>query len=222
VGGADFRFCIGDLVCSRASSELAAQKQTSRLGEDLVNERTRLISTATLPILADDTLCTMRRREQPKHLRLALVYCLWVTAILIALLFARAYNLDSFNVGWGDLAADHRHAVLWWETVAAMALCLGLTVFVGVVSRLALYSIAAAAAILWILALLGAHGPHTYRATLLVPQLPGFFAAVMAVGVHGDEHLTRWWAVSVNTILYAPILYAVVRQRTARATRTEN
>ena len=39
VRGADFRFGIDDLVCSRAPSELAAQKQTGRLGKDLVNER---------------------------------------------------------------------------------------------------------------------------------------------------------------------------------------
>jgi hypothetical protein len=45
VGGADFHFGIGDLVCSRAPSELAAQKQTSGLGEDLVNERKRLVTT---------------------------------------------------------------------------------------------------------------------------------------------------------------------------------
>jgi hypothetical protein len=144
----------------------------------------------------------------------------WATAVIIALLFARAYHLDSFNVGWGDLTADHRHAVQWRETVAAIVGCLALTVLVGTLSRLALYSIAATHAVVWVLALLGAHGPHTYRVILFAPQLPGFFAAIMALGVHGDEHLMKWWVVSVNTILYAPILYSIGHRRTLRVTRT--
>jgi hypothetical protein len=153
--------------------------------------------------------------RQPKHFRLALAYFLWAAAVIVALLFARACHLDSYNVGWGDLAADHRHAVLWWETFVAVIACLGLTILIATVSRLALYSIAAVAAIFWLLGLLGAHGPHLYRVLLLIPQLPGFFAAMMALGVH-DEELSRWWAVSINTILYAPVLYTVVARRPHR------
>jgi hypothetical protein len=159
--------------------------------------------------------------EQPKHLRLALAYCVWAIAVIIALSFARAYHLDSFNVGWGDLTADRRHAVLWRETIAAIVGCLALTVLVGILSRLALYLIAATHAVVWVLALLGAHGPHPFRVILFAPQLPGFFAGVMALGVHGDEQMI-WWVVSVNTILYAPILYAIAHRRSLRVTRTES
>ena len=144
------------------------------------------------------------------------MYFLWGAAVIVALLFARAYHLDSFNVGWGDLAADRRHAVLGWETVAAIIACLGLAILVGIVSRLALYSIIVAAAISWVLGLLGAHGPHLFRVLLFIPQLPGFFAAVMALGVHGDDGLSKWWAVGVNTILYAPVVFIVVARRRHR------
>jgi hypothetical protein len=148
---------------------------------------------------------------------LALAYSLWATALITALFLTRACDLDSFNVGWGDVTADHGHAVLWWKTLAGVAVCLVLTVVVGVVSRIALYSIAGAAALVWILALLGAHGPHTYRVILFALQLPGFFAAIMALGVHDGGRLMTWWTVSVNTILYAPIFFAIARRRAQRA-----
>lgn len=151
--------------------------------------------------------------EQPRHVRLALVYYLWATAVIVALFFARAYHLDSFNVGWGDQAADHRHAVLGWQTLAAVAVCLALTAMIGVVSRLAISSVITASAIAWSLALLGAHGPHNYRVVLFIPQLPGFFAAIMALGVHGDERLTALWTTSVNSILYAPLIYAIAHHK---------
>jgi hypothetical protein len=140
---------------------------------------------------------------------LALIYFLWAATVIVALFTARSYHLDSYNVGWGDAAADHRHAVLWWGTIAPWFACLGFAILIGVISRVALCSIAVTGAIVWILALLGAHGPTAYRIVLFIPQLPGFFAAVMALGVHGDEHLTTLWAVGINTVLYAPILHIV-------------
>ncbi len=144
------------------------------------------------------------------------MYMLWAAAVIVALLFARAYDLDSYNVGWGDSAADHGHAVLWWETAALMVGCLLMAIFIGVVSRVAIYSIMAAGALAWLLSFLASQAPHAYRVGLFIPQLPGVFAAVAAVGVHGDERLTTWWVVSVNTILYAPILHIVFARRASK------
>jgi hypothetical protein len=141
------------------------------------------------------------------------MYFLWAAAVIVALLFAREYDLESYNVGWGDLAADHAHAGLWWEIIALMIVSLLLAILIGLVSRVALYSMAATGAAVGLLALLGAHGPHAYRIILFIPQLPGFFAAIMALGVHGDERLTIWWVICVNTILYAPIVYTVLARR---------
>jgi hypothetical protein len=150
------------------------------------------------------------------------MYVAWAAAVVVALLFARAYDLESYNVGWGDLAADRAHAVLWWETLALMMVCLLLAVLIGLASRVALYSIVAAGAVVWLLALLGAHGPHAYRLPLLILQLPGWFAAIVALGVHGDEGLTTWWAAGINTILYAPLFYIVlVRHRRHQSPQTQ-
>jgi len=151
--------------------------------------------------------------RSPKHFPLILVYFLWASSVFGALFLARACYLDSFNVGWGDSAADHRHVVLWRETVAAIIVCLGLLILVAVVSRLASYCIAAMLSILLSLGAIGAHGPQLFRVFLWLPQLPGFLAAIWALGIHGDGDLFDWWITSINTILYAPLLFALVARR---------
>jgi hypothetical protein len=153
--------------------------------------------------------------ESHKKLRLALLYVLWATAVIATLLFARAYQLDSYNVGWGDSSADHGHAVLWWETTALVVGCFLLSILIGLVSRVALCSIAAGGALSWLLSFsLGSRGPDVFRIILLIPQFPGFVTAIAAVGVHGDERLLKWWMVGINTILYVPIFHAVLGRRT--------
>lgn len=149
----------------------------------------------------------------PKHFALILVCFLWATSVFGALFLARAYDLDSFNVGWGDSAADRRHVILWRETVAAIIVCLGFIILVAVVSRVAIYCIAAVLSILLALTSIGAHGSQHFRLLLLVPQLPGFIAAIWALGVHGGDGLFDWWQISNNTILYAPLLFALVAPR---------
>ena len=150
-----------------------------------------------------------------KRFRLALLYLLWTAAILTTLLFARAYDADRFNVGWGDLAAKSSCAVLWWEVIALMSVCVLLTIVIGLASRLAVYSITSAFVAAGLLVLLWAQGPHAYayRVILLIPQFPGFFAAIIALGVHGDERLTAFWIVCINAILYAPIFYTALARR---------
>src|SRR5580692_10239429 len=90
-----------------------------------------------------------------KQFRLTLVYLLWSVAVITALLFATAYHQESYNVGWGDSGADYAHAVMWWETAALTIACFVLVIFIGVISRVALYSIAAAGALAWLLSFLG-------------------------------------------------------------------
>jgi hypothetical protein len=161
--------------------------------------------------------------ESQKQFRLVLLYLLWFATVIAALIFARAYHLESYNVGWGDLAAGNGHAVLWWETIALMIASFLLAIFIGLLSRVALYSISAAGALAWLLTFLGSQGPHAYRIILFIPQLPGFFAAITALGIHGDEHLTTWWVVGVNTIMYAPIFHTVLVRRTRqRSSPTES
>jgi hypothetical protein len=99
---------------------------------------------------------------------------------------------------------------------AATALCLVLTALVAVVARTIFYSIAIAAAAFCALHILGAHGPQAWRLIAFVPQVPGFFATIIALGVHGDEQLTASWTVSINTILYAPMIHAIVQRRAER------
>jgi hypothetical protein len=147
------------------------------------------------------------------HLRLAFLSLFWVTAVVAALLFARAYQLESYNVGWGDSAVDHGHAVLWWETATLVVGSFLLAILIGFVSRVALFSIVAGGALSWLLSFslsLGSRGPDVYQIILLAPQFPGFVAAIAAVGVHGDERLLTWWIVCINTIIYAPIFHTVL------------
>jgi hypothetical protein len=172
--------------------------------------------------MAEELIRNITRMELRKQFRLALMYVAWAAAVVVALFFARAHDLESYNVGWGDLAADHAHAVLWWETIALMIVCLLVAILIGLASRLVLCSIAAAAGVVSLITLLGARVPQAYRIILFIPQLPGFFAAILALGVHGDEGLTTWWAVGVNTILYAPIFYIVmVRHRRHQSSQTQ-
>ncbi len=164
----------------------------------------------------------MPEEDTRKRRRLVLVYCLWAAAVLVALLFARAHYLRSVDLQWnhfrlGHPLTDHTQAVLRQGIVVAIVICSGLTILVGIFSRVALYCIIAMAAAFSALLLLGQYAPYNFRLVLAIPQIPGLIAAVVALGFHGDENLFAWWTISINTVFYAPIVFNAVVRRTTRS-----
>lgn len=149
------------------------------------------------------------------HQRVLICYLLWTASVIAALFSARAFHLD-FSAGWGDPAANHWHVILWRETAVLIAVSIVLTVLLALVSRRAIYSVAGIVAILCTMRLIGSHSPQTVKVCLFMPQLPGFFAAIFALGIHDDSNVAAWWMVAVNTMLYAPILFFMLSKRAAR------
>jgi len=126
-----------------------------------------------------------------------------ILSVLGALLLMRAYSRNSFNVGWGDAAADRYQSSLWWGAIACGLLTLGFAVLLSICSRRAMLSIVVGAATALVLGFLMKSLPNTAAKVLFIPQLPGWFGAVYLFGIHSGGFPSWAAMLSINAIIYA-------------------
>ncbi len=140
----------------------------------------------------------------------------WVATVVCSLLFLRAYELDRFNAGWGDPAADRKHALLWYALLSSIGVSVAVGILLLIISRTALHAITISISSVLLLGLIGHYGPHPLQVIVFVPQFPGYLAAVFAFGVHDSSGASTTWAVTTNALIYAVVAFAILRYRKAR------